>query len=211
MMKVIIIGATGTIGQRLVQEGLRRKYEVTAATRDSSKIDQNTERLHGIRMDVMDPASVEAAIAGHDVVINAFGPQFGQESDLPEAARSIVEGMKNAGVSRLVVVGGAGSLEVSPGVRLMDTPDFPAEIKPLALAHVEAYEVYRHSDLDWTYVSPASWIEPGKRTGNFRIGTTRLVTDDDGASRISAEDYAAALFDEVEDPQFIHDRFTVAY
>ncbi len=211
MMKVIIIGATGTIGQRLVQEGLRRKYEVTAATRDSSKIDQNTERLHGIRMDVMDPASVEAAVAGHDVVINAFGPQFGQESDLPEAARSIVEGMKNAGVSRLVIVGGAGSLEVAPGVRLMDTPDFPAEIKPLALAHVEAYEVYRHSDLDWTYVSPASWIEPGKRTGNFRIGTTRLVTDDDGASRISAEDYAAALFDEVEDPQFIHDRFTVAY
>ncbi|WP_046213722.1 NAD(P)-dependent oxidoreductase [Paenibacillus wulumuqiensis] len=210
-MKVIIIGATGTIGQRLVQEGLRRKYEVTAATRDSSKIDQNTERLHGIRMDVMDPASVEAAVAGHDVVINAFGPQFGQESDLPEAARSIVEGMKNAGVSRLVIVGGAGSLEVAPGVRLMDTPDFPAEIKPLALAHVEAYEVYRHSDLDWTYVSPASWIEPGKRTGNFRIGTTRLVTDDDGASRISAEDYAAALFDEVEDPQFIHDRFTVAY
>ncbi|WP_017812530.1 NAD(P)-dependent oxidoreductase [Paenibacillus shenyangensis] len=210
-MKVIIIGATGTIGQRLVQEGLRRKYEVTAATRDSSKIDSTTERLHAIRMNVMEPASVEAAVAGHDVVITAFGPQFGQESELPEAARSIVEGMKNAGVSRLVIVGGAGSLEVEPGVRLMDTPDFPAEIKPLALAHVEAYEVYRHSDLDWTYVSPASWIEPGKRTGNFRIGTSRLITDDDGASRISAEDYAAALFDEVEDPQFVHDRFTVAY
>ncbi|WP_046225869.1 NAD(P)-dependent oxidoreductase [Paenibacillus dauci] len=210
-MKVIIIGATGTIGQRLVQEGLRRGYEVTAATRDSSKIDPNTERLSGIRLDVMEPSSVEAAVAGHDVVINAFGPQFGQESDLPEAARSIVEGMKNAGVSRLVIVGGAGSLEVEPGVRLMDTPDFPAEIKPLALAHVEAYDVYRHSDLEWTYVSPASWIEPGKRTGNFRIGTSRLITDDDGASRISAEDYAAALFDEVEDPQFVHDRFTVAY
>ena len=210
-MKVIIIGATGTIGQRLVQEGLRRGYEVTAATRDSSKIDPSTERLSGIRLDVMEPSSVEAAVAGHDVVINAFGPQFGQESDLPEAARSIVEGMKNAGVSRLVIVGGAGSLEVEPGVRLMDTPDFPAEIKPLALAHVEAYDVYRHSDLEWTYVSPASWIEPGKRTGNFRIGTSRLITDDDGASRISAEDYAAALFDEVEDPQFVHDRFTVAY
>ncbi|TKJ84105.1 3-beta hydroxysteroid dehydrogenase [Paenibacillus sp. CFBP13512] len=210
-MKIAIIGATGTIGQRLVQEGLRRKYEITAATRDSSKIDKNTERLQGISVNVLDPISVEAVVAGHDVVINAFGPQFGNEGELIEAASAVVEGMKRAGVHRLLVVGGAGSLEVEPGVRLMDTPDFPAEIRPLAQAHVDAYEIYSQSDLDWTYVSPASWIEPGKRTGNFRIGTNRLVTDDDGASRISIEDYAAALFDEVEDPLFTRTRFTVAY
>lgn len=210
-MKIAIIGATGTIGQRLVQEGLRRKYEITAATRDSSKIDKNTERLQGISLNVLDPISVEAVVSGHDVVINAFGPQFGNEGELSEAASAIVEGMKRAGVQRLLVVGGAGSLEVEPGVRLMDTPDFPAEIRPLAQAHVDAYEVYSQSDLDWTYLSPASWIEPGKRTGNFRIGMNRLVTDDDGASRISVEDYAAALFDEVEDPQFVRSRFTVAY
>lgn len=210
-MKIAIIGATGTIGQRLVQEGLRRKYEITAATRDSSKIDKNTERLQGISVNVLDPISVEAVVAGHDVVINAFGPQFGNEGELIEAASAVVEGMKRAGVQRLLVVGGAGSLEVEPGVRLMDTPDFPAEILPLAQAHVDAYEIYSQSDLDWTYVSPASWIEPGKRTGNFRIGTNRLVTDDDGASRISIEDYAAALFDEVEDPLFTRTRFTVAY
>ncbi|WIM40737.1 NAD(P)-dependent oxidoreductase [Paenibacillus sp. PK4536] len=210
-MKIAIIGATGTIGQRLVQEGLRRKYEITAATRDSSKIDKNTERLQGISVNVLDPISVEAVVAGHDVVINAFGPQFGNEGELIEAASAVVEGMKRAGVQRLLVVGGAGSLEVEPGVRLMDTPDFPAEIRPLAQAHVDAYEIYSKSDLDWTYVSPASWIEPGKRTGNFRIGTNRLVTDDDGASRISIEDYAAALFDEVEDPLFTRTRFTVAY
>jgi len=210
-MKIAIIGATGTIGQRLVQEGLRRKYEITAATRDSSKIDKNTERLQGISVNVLDPISVEAVVAGHDVVINAFGPQFGNEGELIEAASAVIEGMKRAGVQRLLVVGGAGSLEVEPGVRLMDTPDFPAEIKPLAQAHADAYEIYSQSDLDWTYISPASWIEPGKRTGNFRIGTNRLVTDDDGASRISIEDYAAALFDEVEDPLFIRTRFTVAY
>ena len=210
-MKIAIIGATGTIGQRLVQEGLRRKYEITAATRDSFKIDKNTERLQGISVNVLDPISVEAVVAGHDVVINAFGPQFGNEGELIEAASAVVEGMKRAGVQRLLVVGGAGSLEVEPGVRLMDTPDFPAEIRPLAQAHVDAYEIYSQSDLDWTYVSPASWIEPGKRTGNFRIGTNRLVTDDDGASRISIEDYAAALFDEVEDPLFTRTRFTVAY
>lgn len=210
-MKIAIIGATGTIGQRLVQEGLRRKYEITAATRDSSKIDKNTERLQGISVNVLDPISVEAVVAGHDVVINAFGPQFGNEGELIEAASAVVEGMKRAGVQRLLVVGGAGSLEVEPGVRLMDTPDFPAEIRTLAQAHVDAYEIYSQSDLDWTYVSPASWIEPGKRTGNFRIGTNRLVTDDDGASRISIEDYAAALFDEVEDPLFTRTRFTVAY
>lgn len=211
LMKIAIIGATGTIGQRLVQEGLRRKYEITAATRDSSKIDKNTERLQGISLNVLDPISVEAVVSGHDVVISAFGPQFGNEGELTEAASAVVEGMKRAGVQRLLVVGGAGSLEVEPGVRLMDTPDFPAEIRPLAQAHVDAYEIYSQSDLDWTYVSPASWIEPGKRTGNFRIGTNRLITDDDGASRISVEDYAAALFDEVEDPLFTRTRFTVAY
>lgn len=210
-MKIIIIGASGMIGQRLVQEGLRRRYEVTAAGRDLSKFDQQQEQLHLVRVNVLDPASVEAAVSGHDVVISAFGPQFGNEEELPEAARCISAGVKNAGIQRLVIVGGAGSLEVEPGVRLMDTADFPEEIKPLAQAHAEAYEVYRQSGLDWTYVSPASWIEPGKRTGNFRIGTSRLITDDDGASRISAEDYAAALFDEVEDPQFVQDRFTVAY
>lgn len=210
-MKVAIIGASGMIGQRLVQEGLRRKYQITAAARDLSKIDQSSGNVQVIHVNVMEPLSIEAAVSGHDVVISAFGPEFGNEDQLAEAARALSEGVKNAGIKRLLIVGGAGSLEVEPGVRLMDTPDFPEELKPLAQAHVEAYEIYRQSDLEWTYVSPASWIEPGKRTGNFRIGTSRLITDDEGASRISAEDYAAALFDEVEDPQFVQDRFTVAY
>lgn len=210
-MKIIIIGASGMIGQRLVQEGLRRKYEITAAGRDVSKFDTTNEKLHVMRVNVLDPASVEAAVSDHDVVISAYGPQLGQEEELLEAARCISEGVKNAGIRRLLVVGGAGSLEVEPGVRLMDTEQFPDEVRPMAQAHADAYEIYRQSDLDWTYVSPASWIEPGKRTGNFRIGTTRLITDDEGASRISAEDYAAAFFDEVEEPAFVRDRFTVAY
>lgn len=111
----------------------------------------------------------------------------------------------------MIVVGGAGGLETESGVQLMDTPEFPEEIRPLARAHEEAYHVYRASDLLWTVLSPAAVIEPGKRTGQFRIGLNRLVTDERDQSHISVEDYAVALLDEAEDPQFPEARFTVAY
>ncbi|HLZ57791.1 MAG TPA: NAD(P)H-binding protein, partial [Ktedonosporobacter sp.] len=110
-----------------------------------------------------------------------------------------------------IVVGGAGSLEVAPGLHLVDTPDFPAAWKPTALAHRDALEVYRKANLDWTYVSPAALIAPGERTGTYRTGTDKLLTDEKGESRISAEDYAIAILDEVEHPHFIRRRFTVAY
>ncbi|MCV4234114.1 NAD(P)-dependent oxidoreductase [Virgibacillus sp. LDC1] len=210
-MKVALIGASGTIGRRMTEEALRRGHEVTAVLRNPDRLDSEHERLNKVKADVMDPSSLEEAIQGHDAVISAFGPKFGREEELVAAARTIVEGTRRGGVTRLLIVGGAGSLIADSGVPLMDTPEFPEEIRPLARAHADAYDLYKESDLDWTYVSPAAIIEPGKRTGQFRIGMDRLVTDESGSSRISVEDFAVAVIDELDDPQFIQSRFTVAY
>lgn len=210
-MKVAIIGASGTIGKRITEEALRRGHDVTAILRNPERLEQEHERLKKVKADVMDPSSLEEAIHGHEAVISAFGPKFGQEEELLAAARTILEGTKRGGVSRLLIVGGAGSLIGETGVPLMDTPEFPEEIRPLARAHADAYDIYKDSDLEWTYVSPAALIEPGKRTGQFRIGMDRLVTDESGSSRISVEDFAVAMIDELDDPQFIKSRFTVAY
>lgn len=210
-MKVALIGASGTIGRRIAEEALRRGHEVTAVLRNPDRFDLEHERLQKAEADVMDPSSLEKAILGHDAVISAFGPKFGQEEELIAAARTIVEGTRRGGASRLLIVGGAGTLIADSGVPLMDTPEFPEEIRPLARAHADAFDIYKESDLEWTYVSPAAVIEPGKRTGQFRIGMDRLVTDESGSSRISAEDYAVAMIDELDDPQFVKSRFTVAY
>lgn len=210
-MKVVLFGATGTIGQRILKEALSRGHEVTAVVREISRLNEEHERLQVVTGDLLDPGSVAEAVKGHEAVITAYGPKFGAEGELLEATRSLIEGMRRAEVSRLLIVGGAGSLEVSPGVYLMDTPEFPEEVRPLAMAHADAYELYRESELEWTYVSPASTIEPGPRYGNFRIGTDKLITDETGASKITAEDYAAALIDELEDPYFTRACFTVAY
>jgi putative NADH-flavin reductase len=128
-----------------------------------------------------------------------------------EATRTLASGLKRAGVRRFLMVGGAGSLEVAPGLQLVDTPDFPEAWKPYALAHRDALAVLKDSDLDWTNLSPAAFIQPGQRTGKFRLGKDTLVTDEKGGSRISAEDYAVALVDELEKPQYIRQRFTVGY
>ncbi|MGG3283561.1 NAD(P)-dependent oxidoreductase [Paenibacillus solani] len=210
-MKVAIIGASGTIGKRITEEALRRGHDVTAILRNPERLEQEHERLNKVKADVMDPSSLEKAIQGHEAVISAFGPKFGQEEELLAAARTILEGTQRGGVSRLLIVGGAGSLIGDTGVPIMDTPEFPEEIRPLARAHADAYDIYKDSDLEWTYASPAAVIEPGKRTGQFRIGMDRLVTDESGSSRISVEDFAAAMIDELDDPQFIKSRFTVAY
>lgn len=210
-MKIALIGATGTIGSRIAQEALRRGHEVTAISRNPEKVGLEHEQLNMHKADIMDPSSLEEAVKGHDAVISAFGPLFGREEELVAAARTIVEGTRRGGIRRLLIVGGAGSLLTDDGVPLMETSSFPEEIRTLARAHADAYDIYKEADLDWTYVSPAAVIEPGKRTGNFRIGMDRVVTDESGESRISAEDYAVAMLDELEDPQFIRARFTVAY
>jgi putative NADH-flavin reductase len=212
-VKIALFGAGGTIGQRIADEAVGRGHEVTGVVRDPSAL-TGRDGLIARTGDVLDPVSVATAVAGHDAVVSAVGPGQGADPGvIVGAARSLIQGLGRAGIRRLLVVGGAASLEVAPGVQLFDAPDFPEAWKPVAGAHREALDVYRTSagDLDWTYISPAALIAPGERTGKFRIGGDQLLTGSDGQSRISAEDYAVALVDELEKPQHLQQRITVAY
>lgn len=216
-MKIALYGATGMIGQRILREALRRGHHVTAIARDLSKLTEQNPHLTAIAGDVHIAQSIAATVVGHDAVISAVGPHYGVAGEddwlFVDAAHALIAGLRQAGVKRLVVVGGAGSLEIAPGVRGVDAPDFPAAWKGSALGQAEALEVYRSEagDLDWTYLSPAAVIAPGERTGRYRVGGDQLLMDEAGKSLISAEDYAIALLDEVENPQHIRQRFTVAY
>lgn len=210
-MKIALIGANGTVGQRILQEALTRGHEVAAIVRDSSSIAQTHEKLVVVTGDLSAQGSISKAVVGYDVVISAYGPRHGQEAEMQAVAQGLVAAVQQAGVKRLLVVGGAGSLEVAPGLQLVDAPSFPEAWKPIAQAHGEALAVYRKAELDWTYFSPAAMFQPGERTGSFRLGTDQLVVDEKGDSIISTEDYAIAMVDEVENPRFIRKRFTIAY
>ncbi len=213
-MKIALFGATGMIGRRILQEAARRGHEVTAIARDPSKVVDVGPHVRPIQADLLDPKSVAAVVVGHEAVVSAFSPAGGQPLDaLSAAARSLIAGLRQAGVRRLITVGGAGSLEVAPGLQLIDAPQFPAEWKGIAAAHGDALKVYQTeaTGLDWTVFCPAALIEPGTRTGAYRTDTDRLVADAKGESRISAEDYAVALVDELEAPKHVGRRFTAAY
>ncbi len=212
-MKIALFGATGTIGQRILREALSRGHAVTAITRDPSRVAERNPNLTVVAGDILDPRSVAEAVAGHDAVVSSYAPPQGSEQTIVDATRSLVAGLEQAGVKRLVMVGGAGSLEIAPGIQLVDTPHLPDAWKPIALAHRDALDALRAEGggLEWTSFSPAAFIEPGERTGTFRLGGDELVSDAAGQSRISAEDYAVALVDELEKPQHVGRRFTAAY
>lgn len=211
-MNIVIYGASGMIGQRITQEALKRGHKVTAVVRNPSRVVTQNPNLTVKAGNVFDASEVAKTVAGHDAVVNATNQMAGQAGETAsDAARALIEGMDQAGVRRLLVVGGAGSLEVAPGKQLLDTPEFPAAWRPGAIALRDALGVYKNADLDWTYFSPADMIAPGERTGRFRTGTDQLITDGQGKSNISAEDYAIAALDELENPHFVRRRFTVAY
>jgi putative NADH-flavin reductase len=205
-MQILVFGAAGAIGQEITAELLRRGHSVVAVTRTGIPIEGLDVQV--IQGDAADPAAVSVLAQGVDAVVSAAGPRRGRENDeenLVGAARGLVEGLR--------VVGGAGSLEVAPGQRLVDTPDFPAAWKPTALAHAKALdEVYRAADdLDWTFVSPAALIEPGERTGQYRTGGDQVLTDAAGNSRITIPDYAIAIADVLESGGPVRRRITVAH
>ena len=214
-MKIALAGATGMIGQRILNEALSRGHHVTVIARDPSKVAArpNVEVNAG---DVMKPETVTPAIAGAAVLVSACSPPKDNPRQAVDSVRTLTEAISAANKTanrsiRLIMVGGAGSLEVAPGVQLVDTPNFPEAWKPIATAHRDALAALRKAPIDWTYFSPAAFIQPGTRTGKYRAGTEQLVADAKGESRISAEDYAVALVDEIEKPQFIRKRFTAAY
>jgi putative NADH-flavin reductase len=202
-MKIALIGASGNAGARLLAELSRRGHAVTAIARTPEKI----AALPGVMAkagDVKDKAGLARLLAGHDAVVSAV--RF-VDTD-PDA---LIATVREAGVKRYLVVGGAGSLEVAPGVRLIDTPQFPAAYKAEASAGGVFLDKLRDvSDLDWTFLSPSAMFVPGERTGKFRLGKDQLLANDKGSS-ISFEDYAIAAVDELEAPKHVRQRFTVGY
>lgn len=209
-MKIALFGAGGMIGSRIAREALARGHQVTAISRTPGKLAKDLA-VTEIKADARDAQSIAQAVKGHDVAISAVGVGTGDQTSLLQANEALIAGVKQAGAARLLVVGGAGSLEVKPGLQVVDLPDFPEAYKPPALAHREVLNLYRKADLDWTYLSPAAVIAPGERTGKFRLGGDQLVADAKGESRISAEDYAVAMVDELEQPRHIRKRFTLGY
>ena len=210
-MKIALFGSTGRIGKRVLSEALARGHHVTAIVRDAAHANSKAPNLEFKTGDVLKAESIAAATKGSDVVISAYGPGAGDAAQIVTAAKALLEGVGINQPMRLIVLGGAGSVEVAPGLQLVDTPDFPAPHKKTALSHREALGAIRNSPFNWTFVSPPFDIFEGTRTGHYRFGTDQMVVDQDGKSRISMEDYAKAVIDEVEKPQFLRQRFTVGY
>lgn len=203
-MKVAIIGGTGRAGQEISAELARRGHQVTAIARHPENAVQDAA-ITAVAGDVNHPEALAQAIAGHDVVVSAV-----MFSDTDPA--SLVDVVRQSGVPRYLVVGGAASLEVAPGVPLISTPEFPKEYLPEA-SRGKAFLDYLRGvdDIDWTYLSPSLFFFVGPRTGSFRLGTDQLLSDADGKSSISYADYAIALVDEIETPRHRRQRFTVGY
>jgi putative NADH-flavin reductase len=209
-MELVLYGATGNAGSRILTELLSRGHKVIAVVRNQAKL-QPQKNLTIQAGDLSDPTRIAEAVKGSDAVVSAYGPGLNAPDDLVGATERLIAGLEQSGVKRLLVVGGAGTLEVSPGTLLVDSPMLPSEWKPIAQAHLKALKVLQSSDLDWTSLAPAGFFEPGDRTGVFRLGKDNLIVSDKGESRISMEDYAIALVDELESHAHPRQRFSVGY
>jgi uncharacterized protein len=212
-MKIALIGANGKIGSRILEEALGRGHSVTGIARNPPATTQ--KNVSWVKADVLDTAALTEIVKGHDAIISAFGIDWTKPETFylfSDVAKSVLAAAKKANVKRVIGVGGAGSLEVAPGLQLVDTAEFPPMWKKGAEAQRDSLTVFRaEKDLDWTFFSPAIIIEPGPKTGKFRIGKDNPVFDAKGDSKISYDDYAAALINELENPQFIKARFTIGY
>lgn len=209
-MNVVLFGATGKSGSRLLQELVSRGHHVTASARDVRKLSGSPAQAVK-EDDLSDADRIANTIAGADAVISAYAPPADDTDQLIGATERLVEAVGKAGVDRLLMVGGAGGLEVAPGVSLIASGHLPAAWLPIATSHVKVLDVLRQSDVDWTYVAPAAYFEPGERRGTFRVGTNELIADAKGESRISMEDYAIALVDELESGANRRKRISVGY
>jgi len=202
-MSIALLGASGNAGARILKELSDRGHKVTAIARHPEKI-AKLPHVTAVKGDVNDKDALTALLKGHDIVISSVHFTVSDP-------RILIDAAKASHVKRYLVVGGAGSLEVAPGVALVTTPDFPEQYKPEALAGSKFLELLRHEkELDWTFLSPSALFVPGERTGKFRLGKDQLLTNEKGSS-ISFEDYAIALVDEVEKPAHSRQRFTVGY
>lgn len=213
-MRIAILGATGFVGSAILKEALDRGHLATAIVRNPEKLAQR-DCLTVKNGDIYDTNELASLVVGAEAVISAFNPGWKNPNlydDQVRGTASIIAAVKKAGIKRVLWVGGAGGLEVKPGVRVLDSPNFPDWVKPGFLATLNALEQLQgEPELDWSYLAPSAEMQPGQRTGKFRLGNDKLLVDAAGKSRISVQDYAVAMIDELEIPTHIRQRFTVGY
>ena len=203
-MKITVLGASGRAGSEIAKELARRGHQVTGVARNPARIPAG-EGITAVSGDVSNTAALPALLKGADAVVSAI---MFTDTD-PE---KLIAAVKAAGVSRYLVVGGAGSMEAAPGLKVIDTPDFPEAYKAEASAGGRFLDRLRQeTDLDWTFLSPSALFDGSDRTGQFRLGGDALLVTPEGRSAISFPDYAIAMADEIETPRHSRQRFTVGY
>ena len=210
-MKVALYGATGNSGSRILKELVSRGHQVIAIVRNPAKLPQPAPGVVIKQDDLSDSKKIAAAINGAEAVISAYAPPQDDVDAIVGVTQRQVEALNHGSKVRLIVVGGAGGLNVAPGVTLIDSGYLPEPVLPIAKAHSKALNVLRASTIDWTYLAPAAYFEPGTLTGKFRLGTDELIANERQESRISMEDYAIALVDELEKPNHRRQRFSIGY
>jgi uncharacterized protein len=216
MKEIVLIGASGFVGSAILNEALDRGHKVTAVVRHPEKITAVHKNLVVKQGDVSFSDTVTDMSKGADAVISAYNPGW-QNPDIAEETtrvyRAILNGVKQAGVMRFLVVGGAASLFISPGKRFMDAGLMPESFLPAvrALAEVYLIDLMAEKSIDWVFFSPAGMLVPGLRTGKFRLGKNDLIVNETGESKISVQDYAVAMIDELEKPSHHRERFTIGY
>nr|WP_319397448.1 NAD(P)-dependent oxidoreductase [uncultured Carboxylicivirga sp.] len=216
MKKVVLIGASGFIGSALLNEALNRGIQIVAVVRNPEKIKIANANLQVVKADVSDADAVSEIAKDADAVISAYNPGWANANIYDEILTTypaILQGVKKAGVKRFLIVGGAGTLFVAPGLRVVDSGAIPEEIMGGVKSLGEFYlnTLTQEKDIDWVFFSPAGTIEPGERTGEYRLGKDDLIVNDNGESKISVQDYAKAMIDELETPAHHHERFTIGY
>jgi len=217
MKKVVVIGATGFVGSAVVKELVSRGYSVLALARDTSKIEES-DAVKAVKIDVQNDADLSKVFKDTDAVISTFNAGWGNPdlyADFIKGATRIEKAVEESGVQRFIVVGGAGSLVLPDGTQIVDDKNFPAEFKPGALAARDYLnEIKKNNTLDWSFFSPAIEMNsgnPGERTGKYRTSLETPVFDNEGRSRLSVEDVAVVLVDELEQNKHIRQRFTAGY
>ena len=216
MKKIVIIGATGYVGSAILKEALGRGHQVKAIVRDPSKLTLIHPHLKVVGGSVTDTDLLSRELAKSDAVISAFNPGWSNPNIYEETLEgygSILCAVRNSGVHRFLMVGGAGSLLVAPGRQLMDEPDVPKKLLPgiRGMAKVYTDLLLPEKSVDWVFLSPAANMAPGERTGKFRLGKDELIVDESGDSNISVEDFAVTMIDELEQEKHHQERFTLGY
>lgn len=216
MKSVVLIGASGFVGTAILNELLSRGHKVTAVVRNPEKINVSSSNLDIVKTDVSDTNVMVEICKGKDAIISAYNPGWANPDIYEETLRNyplILEAAKQSGTKRLLCVGGAGTLFCAPGLRVVDSGVIPDAIMGGVKSLGEFYlnTLMNEKAIDWIFFSPAGTLEPGKRTGKFRLGKDDLIIDENGISHISVEDYAVAMVDELENPKHHYERFTIGY